>query len=164
MSERTEEVEVLPVGEAYLRPGVVVTALAGGVASTVLMLPVLVGLPALLGLFRTEPVTEFAGFAAFVGIEPTLGIGLMLFAAGGIIVIPLVFLVVGAFLPPKEPEYLRGVTIAMFFWTGFLSFWPNSDLFTVASFLVFSILAHVVYGLTLGLVLDRTIGIPEHEV
>lgn len=164
MSEEHADVEVLPVQETEIRNGVAAMALAGGIAGTALMLPVLVGIPALLGLFRTQPITEFAGFAAFVGLTPSLGIGLLLFAAGGVVVIPLVFLVVGAFLPPKEPRYLRGVTVALFFWTGFLSFWPSGDVLTVAAFLVFGLLGHVVYGLALGLVLDRTTGIPQHEV
>jgi hypothetical protein len=164
MSEEIEDVDVLPVEETEIRNATALVALAGGLAGTALMIPILVGIPALLGLFRTAPITEFAGFASFIGIAPTLGIGLILFAVGGVVVIPWVFLVVGAFLPPREPRYLRGVSVALFFWVGFLAFWPGGDLLTMASFLVFSLLGHVVYGLALGLVVDRTTGIPQHEV
>jgi hypothetical protein len=76
-----------------------------------------------------------------------------------------IFLVVGSFLPPREPRYLRGVTFATFFWTGFApAFWPGQGAVVVGLFLVVSLAAHCVYGATLGYVLDRTTGIPQHEV
>ncbi|MDS0292647.1 DUF6789 family protein [Halogeometricum luteum] len=144
---------------------VVLMAMSGGFVGTVLMMPVLVGIPELLGLFQTAPITGFAGFAAFFGLEPTLLLGVVLFGFGGTVVLPLTFLVLGAFLPPESPRYLRGATFATFFWTGFLpAFWPDAGLLTVLSFLVFSLLAHWVYGLTLGVVLHRTTGIPQHDV
>jgi hypothetical protein len=140
-------------------------AMAGGLFGTVLMLPVLVGVPQALGLFLTEPITRFAGFAAFFGMEPTATLGMIVFGIGGTFVLPLIFLVVGSFLPPRAPRYLRGVTFATFFWTGFApAFWPDAGIVVVGLFLVFSLLAHWVYGATLGFVLDRTTGIPQHEV
>ncbi len=144
---------------------VVLVAMAGGLLGTVLMLPVLVGVPQALGLFRTEPITQFAGFAAFFGIEPTATLGMVVFGLGGTFVLPLIFLVVGSFLPPREPRYLRGMTFATFFWTGFApAFWPGTGALAVAVFLVVSLLAHWVYGATLGYVLHRTTGIPQHDV
>jgi MFS family permease len=165
MSRELPAEETLDVVGMEIEGWVVATAMGAGVAGTALMLPILVGLPRLLGVFQTEPITEFAGVAGFVGIEPTLAVGVVLFAAAGGVALPLTFLVVGAFLPPEEPRYLRGVTFAMVFWTGFpLAFWPGGDLLTVASFLVFSLSGHLVYGLTLGLVVDRITGIPQHDV
>jgi phage shock protein PspC (stress-responsive transcriptional regulator) len=144
---------------------VVLMSMAGGLLGTVLMLPVLVGVPQALGLFRTEPITQFAGFAAFFGIEPTATLGMVVFGLGGTFVLPLIFLVVGSFLPPREPRYLRGMTFATFFWTGFApAFWPGTGVVAVAVFLVVSLLAHWVYGATLGYVLHRTTGIPQHDV
>ena len=157
--------ETLESFEIPITRNVVLVAMLGGFAGTVLMLPVLVGVPGLLGLFQTEPITQFAGFAGFFGLEPTLALGVLLFGLGGTIVLPLTFLVLGAFLPPAEPRYLRGATFATFFWTGFVpAFWPDSGPVTVVVFLLFSLLAHWVYGLTLGVVLHRTIGIPQHQV
>jgi phage shock protein PspC (stress-responsive transcriptional regulator) len=144
---------------------VVLAAMGGGLLGTAAMLPVLVGVPSLLGLFRTGPVTRFAGFAEFFGIEPTVTLGIVLFALGGTIVLPLTFLVVGAFLPPETPRYLRGATFATAFWFGFLpGFWPSAGLLTTASYVLFSLAGHWVYGLTLGYVLTRTTGLPQHEV
>lgn len=144
---------------------VVSMAMVGGLLGTILMLPVLVGVPQALGLFLTEPITRFAGFAAFFGIEPTAMLGMIVFGVGGTFVLPLIFLVVGSFLPPREPRYLRGVTFATFFWTGFApAFWPGTGALAVGIFLIVSLVGHWVYGATLGYVLDRTTGIPQHEV
>jgi MFS family permease len=144
---------------------VVLMAMSGGLLGTVLMLPVLVGVPGALGLFLTDPVTRFAGFAAFFGIEPTATLGMVIFGIGGTFVLPLIFLVVGSFLPPREPRYLRGVTFATFFWTGFApAFWPDAGALVIGVFLIVSLVGHCIYGATLGYVLDRTTGIPQHEV
>jgi len=156
------------VAESFAIPitgRVVLGAMAGGLAGTVAMLPVLVGVPELLGLFRTAPVTQFAGLATFVGLEPTISLGIVLFAFGGTVALPLTFLVVGAFLPPESPRYLRGVTFATAFWFGFVpAFWPNAGLLTTSAFLVFSLLGHWIYGFTLGYILGRVAGIPQHSV
>ncbi|WP_396612504.1 DUF6789 family protein [Haloferax sp. S1W] len=144
---------------------VILAAMGGGLIGTVLMLPVLVGIPGLLGLFITEPITRFAGFAIFFGFEPTLALGVVLFGIGGVVVLPLTFVVVGAFLPPESPKYLRGVSFATLYWLGFVpAFWPPGDAAVVATFLVFSLAAHWIYGLAFGYTLDRVAGIPQHDV
>lgn len=144
---------------------VVLAAMGGGMLGTVAMLPVLVGVPSLLGLFQTEPVTRFAGFAEFFALEPTVTLGIALFGFGGTVALPLTFLVVGAFLPPETPRYLRGATFATAFWFGFLpGFWPSAGLLTTAAYVLFSLASHWVYGLTLGYVLTKTAGLPQHEV
>ncbi|MFC7203436.1 DUF6789 family protein [Haloferax namakaokahaiae] len=151
--------------DSTITQNVVFAAMLGGFLGTILMMPVLVGIPELLGLFVTGPITDFAGFALFFGLESTLTLGIVVFGIGGVVVLPLTFIVVGAFLPPGEPKYLRGVTFATLFWVGFApAFWPPAGALVVASYLVFSLLGHWVYGLTLGYVLDRVAGIPQHEV
>lgn len=163
--ESTGVEETIEPFDIPITRNVVFVAMVGGLAGTVLMMPVLVGVPGLLGLFDPGPITQFAGFAAFFGIEPSLVLGIVLFGFGGTVVLPLTFLVLGAFLPPESPRYLRGATFATFFWTGFVpAFWPGADILTVASFLLFSLVAHWVYGLTLGTVVHRTTGIPQHDV
>ena len=165
MSREAEVVTALPVEETAISRNVVVMAMAGGLAGTVVMLPVMVLVPQLLGVFQTEPLANFVGFAAVFGIEPTLTLGAVLFGVGGMVALPLVFLTFGAFLPPVEPRHLRGVTFGTIFWIGFaIAFWPGGDLATTVSFVVFSLLGHWLYGFTLGLTLDRTTGIPQHEV
>ena len=144
---------------------IVLAAMSGGLLGTLLMLPLLVGVPNLLNLFRTDPVTDFAGFGAFFGLEPTVELGIVLFLIGGTAVLPLMFVVVGAFLPPRSPRYVRGATFATIFWSGFVpAFWPGGDALTVALFLLVSLVSHWVYGVALGYTLDRTTGIPQHRV
>lgn len=144
---------------------VIGTAMVGGLAGMVLMLPVLVGVPLAFSLFRTEPIAQFAPFLDHLGFEPSLALGVTLFIIGGATILPLMFVVVGAFLPPEEPRYLRGVTYATIFWTGFiLAFWPGGNGATITVFLVVSLLAHWIYGAVLGQVLHRTVGIPQHDV
>ena len=156
----TETVDEVPI---TTRP--VLAAMGGGLVGTVLMLPILVGVPRLLDLFETEPLTRFAGVGQFFGIEPTATLGIVLFGVGGAVVLPMVFLVVGAFLPPETPRYLRGVTFATVMWVGFApAFWPRAGALTVATFLVVSLVGHWVYGATLGVILHLTTGIPQHEV
>lgn len=144
---------------------VILGAMTGGLAGTIAMLPVLVGVPELLGLFRAEPVVRFAGFAEFFGLEPTVALGIALFAFGGTVVLPLTFIVVGAFLPPESPRFLRGASFATTFWVGFVpAFWPDGGLVTILGFLFFSLISHWIYGLTLGYVLTRITHLPQHEV
>lgn len=168
MSEHTTEstrIEPALEGEVPITVKVVLTAMGGGFVGMVLMLPVLVGLPLVFDLFRTEPIANFAPFITYFGIEPSLALGVGLFVIGGTTILPLVFVVVGSFLPPEQPRYARGVTFATIFWLGFvLAFWPGGDGLTVSLFVVVSLLAHWVYGAALGSVLSRTTGIPQHEV
>ncbi|QZP38981.1 cytochrome C oxidase subunit I [Halobaculum magnesiiphilum] len=172
MSEPTEiaggESTVIESGSELAIPitvRVLGVGMLGGLLGMVTMIPVLVGVPAALGLFRPDPIAEFVPLTELFGIEPTLALGLALFAAMGTVLLPMVFLVVGAYLPPEGPRYLRGVTFATIFWTGFVpAFMPEGPALVAGTFLVVSLVAHWVYGAVLAGVLDRTVGIPQHEV
>lgn len=143
----------------------VLAAVGGGFLGIVLMQPLLVGVPYLLNLFRTEPLLAFAEFGQFLSLSPSITVAILMFVFGGTVVLPLVFLVVGAFLPPKSPMYARGIPFATAFWTGFVFvFWPGGDAFTVGVFLVVSLLSHWLYGLVLGGTIQGLVGIPVHEV
>ncbi|WP_336344485.1 DUF6789 family protein [Halalkalicoccus ordinarius] len=144
---------------------VIGVAMGGGLVGMLLMLPLLGGVPILLDVFRPESIVEFAHFGMYLGFEPSVTTGLLLFFLGGITVLPLLFLVVGAFLPPEKPRYLRGAAFATIFWTGFLiAFWPGGGILTIGVFVVVSLVSHWIYGTTLGYALDATVGIPQHDV
>lgn len=144
---------------------VIAAAMGGGLVGMVLMMPLLAGIPIALDLFQPESILEFANFAVFLGLEPSLTVGVVLFVIGGTTVLPLLFLVAGAFLPPEEPRYLRGATFATIIWVGFaMAFWPPGGVLTVLLFVVISLVSHWVYGTTLGYVLHSVIGIPQHAV
>lgn len=141
------------------------TAMLGGVVGMVLMLPLLVGAPVALGLFRTAPIVEFSSIGSFVGLQPSMTLGIAIFVLGGSTLLPVQFLVVGGFLPPASPRYLRGASFAIAYWFGFLfAFWPGGGAVTVGLFLVVSFVSHWIYGLSIGYLLDRWAEIPQHEV
>lgn len=172
MSSQTATDEAEPLDETALEEADMpitakrlVTAFVGGVAGVVLMVPLLVGVPWVLNLFRTEPLLAFAEFGRFLALEPSLPLAIYMFLFGGIVLLPLIFLVVGAFLPPKRPRYARGVPFATIFWAGFIFvFWPGGGMATLAVFLVVSLVGHWLYGVTLAFTLDGLVGIPEHSV
>jgi hypothetical protein len=152
-------------------------SMVSGLAGMAVMTPVLLGLPVLLGVFRAEPLREFASIGSFFGLtpslvgpvfgyDPTLVIGALIFALGGILFLPVQFIVVATFLPPESPRLARGATLALLWWGGFVfAFWPGGGLMTISLFIVLSFLAHLLYGLTLGTLVDRWAGgIPEHDV
>lgn len=144
---------------------VIGVAMVGGLVGMLLMVPLLAGVPIAFDLFRTESIVDFAQFGVYFGLEPSLTTGVVLFVLGGTTVLPLLFLIAGAFLPPREPRYLRGTTYATIFWIGFLiAFWPDGGLLTNAIFVVISLVSHWIYGTALGYVLDLRIGIPQHDV
>jgi F0F1-type ATP synthase assembly protein I len=141
------------------------TAMLGGVVGMVLMLPLLVGAPLALGLFRTAPIVEFSSIVSFFGLQPSLALGVVIFVLGGSTLLPVQFLVVGGFLPPESPRYLRGASFTTAYWFGFLfAFWPGGGAVTIGIFVVVSLVSHWIYGLSLGYLLDRWAEIPQHDV
>lgn len=146
-----------------ITPRVVLVAFLGGAAGLAAMTPILIGLPAFLGLFQADPLLDIAALGRVAGLEPDLLTGIAVFVAGGAIGIPLLFVVAGAFLPPREPRAARGATFALIMWTGFvLAFWPGVQASVL--FVTLSLIGHLVYGLVLGGVMERFAYIPEHEV
>lgn len=146
-----------------ITPRVVLVAFLGGAAGLAAMAPILIGLPAFLGLFEAEPLLDLAALGRAAGIDPDLATGVVVFVAGGTVGIPLLFVVAGAFLPPRRPRYARAVTFAGIMWTGFvLAFWPGWRASVL--FLTLSLIGHLVYGLVLGLVMERFAYVPEHDV
>lgn len=152
----------LGAAEEPLTLRAVVSAFAGGTAGLVVMAPVVAGIPMLLGVFEVAPLARFADF---VIAEADALLGLAFFAAGGVVVLPLFFVVTASFLPPREPKYLRGATISTFFWVSFVYiFWPGGGAFVNGVFVVVSLVSHWIYGAALGATMERLTGIPEHRV
>ena len=140
----------------------VASAFAGGLAGLAVMSPVIVGIPMLLGIFQIDPLARFADL---VIADADAVLGLAFFVAGGVVVLPLFFVVTASFLPPREPKYLRGATISSFFWVSFVYiFWPAGGAFVNGVYVVVTLVSHWLYGAVLGLVMERLTGIPEHRV
>ncbi len=183
MSSETPDAE--PVGSeelsaaenAEVGPRLVVQAMAAGAVGLVSMLPFLVGIPAFLGQFRTGPLTNFANigslfglvdlssFGTLLGFEPAVVVGGLLFVFGGVVFLPIQFLIVATFLPPSNPRRYRGLTFSMLWCAGFIgAFLPGGGVGVVALFVAVAVLGHLTYGLVLGTLLDRYAEIPEHAV
>jgi hypothetical protein len=161
-SEAPVEEQVRVDKEEPLTPRAFASAIAGGVAGLVVMGPVIAGIPILLGVFQMEPLEQFANL---VLADASATLGVAFFVAGGAVVLPLFFVVTATFLPPREPRYVRGATIAVLFWVAFVNiFWPAASIWVNSMFLVVTFVAHVLYGLVLGGVMQRLTGIPEHQV
>lgn len=140
----------------------VASVFAAGLAGLLAMLPFIAGLPVWLGLFELRPV---AGFVFLVGADPSTILPIFFFLVGGVVVLPLFFLVTATYLPPAEPRFLRGLSISVVFWPGFvIVYFPFADAVTNSAFLVVTLCSHLVYGLVLGVAFHRLSGIPEHEV
>jgi hypothetical protein len=156
------EEEPLEEVEEPLSVRAVLSGMLGGVAGLVGMAPIVAGIPLALGIFREEPLANFASLVV-AQADPT--IGAVIFVVGGAFVLPLFFVVTASFLPPRSPEWARGITMGLIFSTSFVYvFWPNDTAAVNAIFVAVALLAHVVYGGLLGLVMERLTGIPEHEV
>ena len=142
---------------------VVLSAFAGGLVGLVAMAPVLIGLPAFLGLFEADPLINLTELGRVVGLEPSLPLGLAVFLAGGGVALPLLFTVAGAFLPPREPRAARGVVFATIMWTGFvIAFWPGPQ--AAVLFAALSLAGHWIYGYALGAVMERLAYVPQHTI
>jgi hypothetical protein len=167
MSERTQgavatDDSVMRDVEDPLTARAVLSSFAAGTAGLVAMAPIIAGIPMLLGVFQVDPL---ARFARLVIADASATLGIAFFAVGGAVVLPLFFVVTASFLPPREPKFVRGVTIAMMFWVSFVFvFWPGDTTVINAAFVVVTLVAHLIYGAVLGGVLDRLTGIPEHDV
>lgn len=159
-----------------ITPRLIGLSMGAGLVGMVVMAPLLVGVPLALGIFRAEPLVEFANIGSFFGLspsvvgpvfgyDPSLVVGALIFALGGILFLPVQFLVVASYLPPESPRFARGGTLALLWWGGFLfAFWPGGSLTTGVFFVLFSGTAHLLYGLTLGYLVDHFAEIPQHEV
>ena len=122
----------------------------GRTLGIVLMTPVMVGIPQALGVFQADPILDFAWLGTALGLEPSFTNGLLLFGADGAVVLPLLFVVAGAFLPARAPVR-PGVTLSAIIWTG--------------SVLAFSLLSRWVYGLVLGGTVEYLVGMgPDQDV
>lgn len=149
--------------ELDITPRVVLSAFLGGALGLLVMAPILFVLPLLLELFRVEPLVDVAQLGRVIGLQPNLALGVVVFAAGGVVALPLLFTVAGAFLPPREPRAARGVTFATIMWTGFvIAFWPGE--YAGVLFLGLSLAAHWLYGAALGWVMERFAYVPQHAV
>ncbi|MFC6905992.1 DUF6789 family protein [Halalkalicoccus tibetensis] len=132
-----------------------ITALVSGALATAAMLAA-VYLAEVVAGYR---VLVYQLFGGVVTIPET--VGLVVFVAFGVLVWPTVFLIVGENLAPTR-EGMRGVVLALLLWIAFfVALVPAFDVTELFPFIAASLLAHLVYGLVLGLSFEALDG--EHR-
>jgi cytochrome c oxidase subunit I len=145
-----------PVVSKQLVPiarGVSENAVLGGVAglaATLLMSAVLAA-----GIvINVFDVAAFVDLAALLGIDDQPAVGYALFLVGGITVWPLLFLTIAQYLPGRT-QVGKGLSFSTIITTGFLiAFYTDQTGLALVGYVGFSILAHWVYGVSLGALLE----------
>jgi hypothetical protein len=97
--------------------------------------------------------------ARFVGVPDQPFVGFVIFAAAGILVWPIVFVAIEEYLaslPGGRDVAIRGIVFGLLLWVAFLVLgtgeltWPF-----VLLYLLFTLLGHLAYGFTLGVIYQR---------
>lgn len=124
---------------------------AGGFAGTAAMLVFLFVADAVSGF----QIRSIEAIALIVGAPGNFALGLLLFAAAGVVVWPLLFVSLVQFLPGGS-DAVRGAVFASVLWLSFaFAFGSGLGGVALALYLAFTLLAHWLYGLVLGAVYDR---------
>lgn len=128
-----------------------VVGAAGGLVGTA-MLTVVLAIAESLGAFDRA---AFGGLTRLVGLDPfvpAVPVGYLLFVAGGMVPWPLLFASLKEYLPGRT-DPVKGVFFGGAVWTGFvLAFYTGQSGLVLALYVVLTFLAHVAYGVGLGLV------------
>ncbi|MFB6074316.1 MAG: DUF6789 family protein [Haloarculaceae archaeon] len=140
-----------------------VVGAAGGLVGTALMTVVLLVAESLGAFHRSA----FAGLTELVGLSgyvPPVPFGYVMFLAGGMLPWPLLFASLKGYLPgARDP--VKGVYFGAAVWTGFvLAFYTGQTGVALALYLVLTLVAHVVYGVGLGLVFEYLSSRPDSLV
>lgn len=126
---------------------------AGGFVGTALMTGVLL-LAASLGAFDFNSFATLAAPLGLGGTQWSVAIGYLIFLGNGMVPWPLLFASLMEYLPGEKPA-TSGMFFAAALWTGFvMGFYNGFTGVTLALYLVFSFVAHLVYGFALGQVFE----------
>jgi hypothetical protein len=139
-----------------------VGALGGFVGTSLMTVVFLVG--ASLGGFEMSSfgtTAELIGLDAVLGPEMVLAAGYVIFLGGGMTTWPLLFASIGRYLPGDDYA-TAGLTYGFVLWTGFvLAFNVGYSGTALAVYVVLSLVAHLVYGFSMGSVFDYLGDRPE---
>ncbi len=131
-----------------------------GLVGMVAMTPVLL-LAWLVGVLSPGAFTELS---QLVGFGNSLPVGVLVFVAGGMTTLPLLFVALAMFLP-GETVARKGVVYGSVVWTGFaIAFFTGQAGLALAGYLALTLVAHWAYGYVLGSAYERYAAIPVYEV
>jgi hypothetical protein len=132
-----------------------VGALGGFVGTSLMTVVLLVG--ASLGGFEMSSfgtTAELIGLDAILGPDMVLAAGYVIFLGGGMTTWPLLFASIGRYLP-GEKFATAGIAYGFVLWTGFvLAFNVGYSGLALALYVVITLVAHLVYGFSMGSVFD----------
>ena len=136
----------------------VLRAVAGGAVGMVVMVLALI----MLNIQTRSALNLYALIAQFVGVGGDRSLGFVIFVAVGVFVWPLIFAWAEPHLPPEGDAAVSGMLFAVVIWLAFMVT-SVPDVPTILLFLFggYTLLAHLAYGFTLGLVYGWTARRPD---
>jgi len=126
---------------------------AGGLVGTAMMTVVLL-IAESLGFFEREAFALLTELVGIEGLVPSILVGYIIFLGGGMFPWPLLFASLKAYLPGQR-DPVSGAFFGFAIWTGFvLGFYTGQSGLALAGYAALTLVAHIVYGVGLGLVFE----------
>ena len=136
----------------------VLRAVTGGVAGMVVMVLALV----MLSIQTRSALNLYGLVARFVGVGGNRSLGFIIFVVVGVTVWPLIFAWAEPHLPPEGDPAVSGMLFAVVIWLAFMvTSVPEVPTILLFLFGGYTLLAHLAYGFTLGLVFGWTAKRPD---
>lgn len=133
---------------------------AGGIVGVALMTVVLL-LAESVGAFSRESFAALTQLIGLGGLVPDVTAGYLIFLLGGMVPWPLLFAALHEYLP-GESWPINGLFFGTALWTGFVgAFYAGFAGTALALYLLLTLVAHWVYGFSLGLVFQYLSERPE---
>lgn len=124
-------------------------AITGGIAGTLAMSTAFL----MVDVQTRTKLELFEALARFFGVGERVGLGFLIFVFFGVVVWPLFFAAIDPYLPPKGDAAVSGMVFATVLWVGFVLIGTTQIAVIVLPFyLGVTLLTHLVYGFTMGLV------------
>ena len=124
-------------------------AIIGGLAGTLAM-------SAALFLVEVQTRARLALYEALArqfGVPDSVGLGFLIFAFFGVVVWPLLFTLLESRLPPSGDPAVSGMLFSSVLWLGFVLLGTSEiHVLLLPFYAVVTLLVHLVYGFTMGLV------------
>ena len=131
--------------------------LSGGVGMIVMVLALV-----MLNIQTRSALNLYDLVARFVGMSGNRSLGFVVFVAVGIVVWPLIFAWAEPHLPPEGDPAVSGMLFAVVIWLAFMvTSVPEVPTILLFLFGGYTLLAHLAYGFTLGLIFGWTAKRPD---
>lgn len=124
-------------------------AITGGVVGTTIMVVALL----VMDVETRSKLSLFEAIARFFGVPNQVALGFLVFLFFGVVVWPLVFAAVDPYIPPGEDSAVSAMLFAAALWLAFMVVGTaEMDIILLPLYAIMTLLAHLAYGFTLGLV------------